>query len=87
MKATDILVGQKVIGPGSRVFVVAEIGLNHNGSVSQAVKLIDEAAEAGADAVKFQSFRVDRLLIPTRGRYIHQANGTESPTRCSTVAN
>jgi N,N'-diacetyllegionaminate synthase len=78
MKATDIIVGQKVIGPGSRVFVVAEIGLNHNGSVSRAVKLIDAAAKAGADAVKFQSFRIDRLMIPTRERYIHQADGTES---------
>jgi len=78
MKETDVLIGQKVIGPGSGVFVVAEIGINHNGSVIQAEKLIDAAAETGADAVKFQSFRADRLLIPTRDRLAAQADGSES---------
>ena len=78
MKATDILIGPKVIGSGSGVFLIAEIGINHNGSVSQAEKLIDAAAESGADAVKFQSFRVDRLLIPSRDRYAQQMDGTES---------
>jgi N,N'-diacetyllegionaminate synthase len=78
MKETDILIGERVIGPGSNVFVIAEIGINHNGSASQAEKLIDAAAESGADAVKFQSFRVDRLLIPTRDRYAQQMDGAES---------
>ncbi len=78
MKATDILIGPKVIGPGSGVFLITEIGINHNGSVSQAEKLIDAAVESGADAVKFQSFRVDRLLIPSRDRYAQQMDGTES---------
>jgi N,N'-diacetyllegionaminate synthase len=78
MKETDILIDQKVIGSGSQVFVVAEIGINHDGSVSQAEKLIDAAADAGADAVKFQSFRADHLLIPSRDRYAQQAEGTES---------
>jgi N,N'-diacetyllegionaminate synthase len=78
MKDTDILVDQKVIGSGSRVFVIAEIGINHDGSVSQAEKLIDAAAESGADAVKFQSFRVDRLMIPSRDRYTQQTDGAES---------
>ncbi len=78
MKATDILIGQKIIGSGSTVFVIAEIGINHDGSVGQAEKLIDAAAESGADAVKFQSFRVDRLLIPSRDRYAQQMDGAES---------
>src|SRR3990170_6849289 len=78
MKETDILIDQKVVGPGSGVFVIAEIGLNHSGSASQAEKLIDAAAESGADAVKFQSFRVDRLLIPSRNRYAQQMDGAES---------
>lgn len=78
MKEMNILIDQKVVGPGSRVFVVAEIGINHNGSVNQAEKLIDAAAEAGADAVKFQTFRVDRLLIPPRDRWVAQPDGTES---------
>jgi N,N'-diacetyllegionaminate synthase len=78
MKATDILVGQKVIGSGSGVFVIAEIGINHSGSVIQAEKLIDAAAESGADAVKFQSYRVDRLMVPLRDRYAQQMDGVES---------
>jgi N,N'-diacetyllegionaminate synthase len=78
MKETDILIGPKVIGPGSKIFVVAEIGINHNGSVSQAEKIIEAAARSGADAVKFQSFRTDRLLIPSRDRYAQQSDGAES---------
>jgi N-acetylneuraminate synthase/N,N'-diacetyllegionaminate synthase len=78
MKETDILIGSKVIGSGSKVFVVAEIGINHNGSVSQAEKMIAAAAKSGADAVKFQSFRADRLLIPSRDRYAQQSDGAES---------
>ncbi|MBN2244048.1 MAG: N-acetylneuraminate synthase family protein [Acidobacteria bacterium] len=78
MKEMDILIDQNVIGPGSRVFVIAEIGINHDGDVGRAMKMIEAAAEAGADAVKFQSFRVDRLLIPTQNRYAQQADSVES---------
>ncbi len=78
MKSTDILIGQRVIGSGSGVFIIAEIGINHGGSVNQAARLIDAAADSGADAVKFQSFRVDRLLIPSRERYAQQMDGAES---------
>jgi N,N'-diacetyllegionaminate synthase len=78
MKETNLLIGKNVIGLGSKVFVVAEIGINHDGSVNQAEKLIDAAAEAGADAVKFQSFRADHLLIPSRDRYSQQIDGAES---------
>jgi N,N'-diacetyllegionaminate synthase len=78
MKIADILVDHRIIGTGSKAFVIAEIGINHDGSVSQAEKLIDAAADAGADAVKFQSFRVDRMLIPSRDQYGHQMNRSES---------
>ena len=78
MKETDILIGPKVIGSGAQVFVIAEIGINHDGSAIQAEKLIEEAAASGADAVKFQSYRTDKLLIPSRDRYVQQADGTES---------
>ena len=78
MKDTDILIGPKIIGSGAQVFVIAEIGINHGGSVIQAEKLIDAAADSGADAVKFQSYRVDRLLIPSRERYVQQTDGSES---------
>lgn len=54
MSADKVVIGENVISDGSPVYVIAEIGLNHNGDVEIAKKLIDVAAEAGAQAVKFQ---------------------------------
>lgn len=53
----------KAIGPGEPVYIIAEIGINHNGSLDNAIKLIDEAAIAGCDAVKFQK-RTPELCVP-----------------------
>jgi sialic acid synthase SpsE len=50
------------IGTGAPVFVVAEIGLNHNGSVEHALELVDAAAWAGASAIKLQTLYADRLV-------------------------
>lgn len=44
------------------VFIIAEAGVNHNGSVDLAKKLIDVAKDAGADAVKFQTFRAEKVI-------------------------
>lgn len=57
MKAISI--NGRRVGPGHPCFVVAEPGSNHNGSLATALELIDVAADAGADAVKFQTFRAD----------------------------
>ena len=43
------------------IFIIAEIGINHNGDIELAKKLIDGAADAGADAVKFQKRTLDRV--------------------------
>lgn len=56
-----IRIGDRVIGEGEPVFVIAEIGSNHNGILDSALFLIDAAVDAGADAVKFQLFKADTL--------------------------
>lgn len=50
------------IGSEEPTFIIAEIGINHNGDMNIAKKLIDEAVKCGADAVKFQSFKLDHLF-------------------------
>jgi sialic acid synthase SpsE len=52
---THITIGTREIGQGRPCFVIAEAGINHNGDVSIASELVDAAAEAGADAIKFQT--------------------------------
>ena len=52
----------KVIGQDNSVFVIAEAGVNHNGDIKMAIRLIDEAVECGADAVKFQTFKTEMLV-------------------------
>jgi sialic acid synthase SpsE/RimJ/RimL family protein N-acetyltransferase len=64
----SIRIGNRKIGPGEKCFIIAEAGSNHDGSLQKAYALIDAAADAGADAVKFQLFRADRLYAPTAGR-------------------
>src|SRR2546426_230219 len=57
-------IGGRRIGPASPVFVIAEIGLNHGGSVSRAVELVDAAASAGAGAIKLPTLVANRLVAP-----------------------
>jgi N-acetylneuraminate synthase len=69
-------VGNKLIGPGQPVFVIAEAGVNHNGDLKLARALIDVAVEAGADAVKFQTFRAERLATPDAPKAEYQVQTT-----------
>ncbi len=62
-----VSIGSRVIGGGRPAYVIAEIGLNHNGDVDIAKRLIDVAAKAGADAVKFQK-RTPEISTPAHMR-------------------
>jgi N,N'-diacetyllegionaminate synthase len=55
-------IGGRFVGARSPLFVIAEIGLNHGGSVDRALEMVDAAANAGASAIKLQSLTADRLV-------------------------
>lgn len=61
MKKT-IKIGKKLIGENKPCFIIAEVGVNHNGDISIAKKLVDAAINAGADAIKFQTFKAEGVV-------------------------
>jgi len=58
----EIEIGDRAVGVGRPTFIIAEAGVNHNGNIGMARQLVDEAVKAGADAVKFQTFKAERLV-------------------------
>ncbi len=71
-------IGGRAAGDGHPCFVIAEAGVNHNGSPDLARRLIDAAVAAGADAVKFQSFHADALATASAPKAPYQAENTGS---------
>jgi N-acetylneuraminate synthase/N,N'-diacetyllegionaminate synthase len=70
-----IIVGDRRIGPGAPVFLAAEAGLNHDGDLGLAHRLIDLAAEAGADGIKFQNYRTEDFLTDHTLRWSYEVAG------------
>ncbi|MDP3696588.1 MAG: N-acetylneuraminate synthase [Candidatus Taylorbacteria bacterium] len=75
-----IKIGDKLVGLNQPVFIVAEAGVNHNGELKLAKKLIDVAAQAGVDAIKFQTFDPKTLVTKNaaKAKYQTNDNGRES---------
>ena len=62
-------IGSKRIGPGQPVFVIAEAGCNHECSLQTAKRMVREAAKAGADAIKFQTYKAETLATRSAPKY------------------
>lgn len=74
----SIRIGNKVIGEGHPCFIIAEAGVNHNGSLDLAKQLIDVAEEAGVDAVKFQTFKTEDLILSGIEKATYQKGTTNA---------
>jgi N,N'-diacetyllegionaminate synthase len=72
-----IRLGKHEIGEGCPALLVAEIGINHNGDLALAKKMVVAAAQCGADAVKFQNYRTEDFLSDRRLTYTYRSQGRE----------
>jgi len=72
----QIKIEDRIIGPQNPCFIIAEAGVNHNGDITLAKKLIDAAVEAGANAVKFQTFKAENVVTLTADKAEYQKNTT-----------
>ena len=70
-------IANKLVGDGGPCFVIAEAGVNHNGDVELAKKLIGAAADAGADAVKFQTFKAESVVTTNAEKAEYQKETTD----------
>jgi N-acetylneuraminate synthase len=71
-----IRIGQKLVGEGEPCFIIAEAGVNHNGDANLAKKLVKAAQEAGADAVKFQTFSAESIITRHAPKAAYQRRTT-----------
>ena len=62
----------------NKVFIIAEAGVNHNGSREMAIQLIDEAVAAGADVVKFQTFKTEKGISVNAPKAVYQQKTTSA---------
>ena len=75
----EVKLGKKTVGNNSSVYVIAEAGLNHNGSLEIGKKLIDEAKKTSCDAIKFQTFKADSRVsnVVKSAKYAEKADGLQ----------
>ncbi len=83
---TPVTIGRHNVGPGEPVFIVAEAGVNHNGDVASALRLVDLAADAGADAVKFQMFRAGELVTASAPTAEYQRQSCQESSQRAMLA-
>ena len=69
-------IGSRLVGPGCPCFVIAEAGINHNGDLALAHRLVDAARTAGADAIKFQTFAAEQVVSAIAPKAAYQTAAT-----------
>jgi pseudaminic acid synthase len=72
----QIKIGNRIVGGNAPVYVIAEMSANHNQDFDQAVKIIEAAKEAGADAIKLQTYTPDTMTLDCNNEYFHIGKGT-----------
>ncbi|MEM9270786.1 MAG: pseudaminic acid synthase, partial [Pseudomonadota bacterium] len=75
MSSKQIEIDGRAIGPGHPPYIIAELSANHNGDLETALLLIDKAKEAGADAIKIQTYRPDTITLPSDGPEFQISSG------------
>jgi pseudaminic acid synthase len=74
--AENLYIASREIGKGSRIYIVAELSGNHNQEFGRAVRIIEAATEAGADAVKLQTYTADTITLRSDKEYFRISGGT-----------
>jgi len=74
---TEFSIGGRAIGRGQPAFVIAEVGINHNGELAKAIEMIQVAQRAGADAVKFQTFKADEFVGNDAPLFTYRSQGKD----------
>ena len=81
-------IGARTVASNERPFTIAEAGINHNGDLDRAFKLVRIAKEAGADAVKFQTYKAEEIVGDNELTYAYKSQGqdvTESMLNVQTL--
>lgn len=78
MFSSQFAIGNRTISEQDKTFIIAEAGVNHNGDMKLAREMIDAASESGADAVKFQTFKAEKLILKNIEKAPYQKITTSS---------
>ncbi|HKS76509.1 MAG TPA: pseudaminic acid synthase [Terriglobales bacterium] len=72
----QIHIGERVVGEGAPAYIVAELSANHHQSFEEAVRIVEAAKQAGADAIKLQTYTADTITISSDQKYFRVSGGT-----------